>query len=274
MYKLLPFFTLFTTIIFSQTPGAGVTDIEGNYYSTVIIGSQEWMSENLKTSKYANGVNIPNVTDNIQWSNLTDGAYCFYNNDANNNLIYGKLYNYYSVISSNNLCPNGWHVPNISEWDELRNFLDPTDATSGGQMKSNSTLWTSPNVGATNSSGFSALPAGFRNNSEPTSGIGVFSGLGTMAFFWTSEEVNLLSANDRYLINVDDPLFSSADNKNDAYSIRCLKGQTTGLLENIQLKDEIMLITNILGQPTEQVSNQLLIIHYKSGKIEKVFFVE
>ena len=274
MHKLLPFFTLFTTIIFSQTPGAGVTDIEGNYYSTVIIGSQEWMSENLKTSKYSNGVNIPTVTDNIQWNNLTDGAYCFYNNDANNNLVYGKLYNYYSVISSNNLCPNGWHVPNISEWDELRNFLDPTVATSGGQMKSNSTLWTSPNVGATNSSGFSALPAGFRNHNEPTSGVGVFSSKGTMAWFWTSEEANLLSAYNRYLINVDDPLFYSADNKNDALSIRCMKNQTTGLFENIQINDYILRITNILGQSIEKGPNQIMIIYYKSGAVKKVYITE
>ncbi len=274
MHKLLPFFTLFTTIVFSQTPGAGVSDVEGNYYATVIIGGQEWMAENLKTSKYSNGVNIPNITDNIQWNNLTDGAYCFYNNDANNNLIYGKLYNYYSVISSNNLCPNGWHIPTVSEWDELRNFLDPSAATSGGQMKSNSTLWTSPNVGATNSSGFSALPAGFRNNSEPTSGIGVFSGIGTMAWFWTSEEANLLSAYDRYLINVDDPLFTSADNKNDAYSIRCMKNQTTGLQENIHMNDEILQITNILGQSIEKGTNQILIIYYKSGAVKKVYITE
>ena len=261
-------------VSFSQTSGSGVTDIDGNTYPTVIIGNQEWMAENLKTSKYSNGVNIPNVTDNIQWSNLTDGAYCFYNNDANNNQIYGKLYNYYCVINSNNLCPNGWHVPTVSEWDELRIFLDPTDATSGGQMKSNSTLWTSPNVGATNSSGFSAIPGGFRNNNETTSGIGVFSGIGTMAWFWTSEEVNLLSANGRYLINVDDPLFTGAGNKNDAFSIRCMKDQTTGLFEVIQINDEILHITNILGQSIEKVPNQILIIYYKSGAVKKVYITE
>ncbi len=274
MHKLLLIFSLFTNFLFSQNPGSGVTDIEGNYYATVIIGSQEWMAENLKTSKYSNGVNIPNITDNIQWNDLIDGAYCFYNNDASNNQTYGKLYNYYSVISSNNLCPNGWHISNITEWDELRNFLDPTDATSGGQMKSNSSLWTSPNVGATNSSGFSAIPGGFRNNSEPTSGIGVFSGKGTMAFFWTSEEANLLSAYDRYLINVDDPLFTSADNKNDALSIRCMKNQTTGLFENIQLNDEILQITNILGQSIEKVTNQIMIIYYKSGVVKKLYVTE
>lgn len=259
---------------FSQTPGAGVTDVDGNYYNTVIIGTQEWMAENLRTSSYSNGVTIPNITDDIQWSNLTDGAFCYYNNDAVNNTTYGKLYNYHAVISPNSLCPNGWHIPTHSEWSELGIYLDPTAASAGGKMKSNSTLWISPNVGATNSSGFSALPAGFRNNAAPTTGIGVWSGLGTMAWFWSSDEVNLLSAYNRYLINVDDPLFYSADNKNDALSVRCVKSGTASIQEIELKKKELIKIIDITGRETSVKPNSILIYLYSDGTTEKVVIGE
>lgn len=96
-----------------------VSDIDGNTYNTIQIGTQTWMAENLRVTKYRDGTLIPNLTDNIQWANNTTGAWCYYNNDANNNIPYGKLYNFYAVNNSKNICPNGWHMPNIGEWSVL-----------------------------------------------------------------------------------------------------------------------------------------------------------
>ncbi|MBL0286085.1 MAG: fibrobacter succinogenes major paralogous domain-containing protein [Bacteroidetes bacterium] len=141
-----------------------VTDIDGNVYNTVTIGAQCWMMENLKTTKYNDGTAIPNVTSNTEWGALNTGAWCYYSNDANNNNTYGKLYNWYSV-NTGRLAPNGWHVPTDIEWLELRDYLGGSQQA-GGKMKSISILWSPPNVGADNSSGFTALPSGFRNSSN------------------------------------------------------------------------------------------------------------
>jgi uncharacterized protein (TIGR02145 family) len=148
----------FTTTATSQT----LTDIDGNTYNTVQIGSQLWMSENLKTSHYRNGGSIPNVIGNNDWEVLTTGAWSYYDNDAANNAIYGKLYNWYTTLGDT-LCPTGWHVPNDTEWTTLTTYLGG-ESVAGGKMKSVYTdYWTDPNTDATNESGFSALPGGFRD---------------------------------------------------------------------------------------------------------------
>lgn len=103
--------------------GSTVKDIDGNVYHTIVIGTQTWMLENLKTTKYSNGDPIPNITDSLTWVSLETGAYCNYNNDENNSVIYGRLYNWYSVNDSRKLAPVGWHVPNDSEWRTLTDFL-------------------------------------------------------------------------------------------------------------------------------------------------------
>jgi uncharacterized protein (TIGR02145 family) len=145
----------FTTTATSTT----VTDIDGNTYNTVQIGTQVWMSENLKTSRYRNGGSIPYVVGNTEWQALTTGAWSYYNHDEANNAVYGKLYNWYTV-KGDTLCPSGWHVPTDAEWTTLTTFLG-SDA--GGKMKeTGTTLWKSPNTGADNSSGFSARPGGYR----------------------------------------------------------------------------------------------------------------
>src|SRR5665647_3709784 len=104
-----------------QTSGT-VTDIDGNVYHTVTIGTQVWMVENLKTTKYRNGDPIPNVTDNIAWGALTTGAYCNYNNDTNNSITYGRLYNWYAA-NNRNIAPSGWHVPTVAEWTILITYV-------------------------------------------------------------------------------------------------------------------------------------------------------
>jgi len=111
-------------------PNCGtVSDYDGNIYNTVIIGTQCWMKENLKTTKYNDGTSIPNISDNTAWSGLTDGAYCDYENDPSNSVIYGKLYNFYAVKNALKICPTGWHVPSDGEWNVLDKFVDNTTDT-------------------------------------------------------------------------------------------------------------------------------------------------
>lgn len=137
-----------------------VTDYDGNVYQTVLIGDQCWMMENLKVTHYRNGDPIPHVTDGVTWGNLTSGAYCNYNNDEGNVATYGRLYNWYAVDDSRNIAPAGWHVPSDAEWQTLVDYLGG-DAVAGGKMKeAGTTHWASPNTGATNESGFTALPGG------------------------------------------------------------------------------------------------------------------
>jgi uncharacterized protein (TIGR02145 family) len=161
-----------------------MTDIDGNVYHTVKIGNQWWMAENLKVSRYRNGDAIPFMPQNTDWSNLETGAYGYYNNDANNEAIYGRLYNWYAVDDSRNLAPAGWHVPNDVEWSSCVEYLGG-DPVAGGKMKSSGyTHWDSPNTGATNESGFSALPGGYRSS------LGDYFFMGSSAFFWSSMEIN------------------------------------------------------------------------------------
>jgi uncharacterized protein (TIGR02145 family) len=171
-------------------PGIGIT-FDGYTYSTVIFNNgQEWMTENLKTTSYANGDPIPNVTDNNQWENLTTGAWVHYNNDSQYENPYGKLYNWHTVADPRNVCPTGWHVPSDAEWSTFINYLDPnanggatTPNIAGGKMKSTGTqYWQSPNTDATNESGFSGLPGGYRFDD------GTFDYIGNYGDWWSSTE--------------------------------------------------------------------------------------
>ncbi|MEA3437049.1 MAG: fibrobacter succinogenes major paralogous domain-containing protein [Thermodesulfobacteriota bacterium] len=140
-----------------------VTDIDGNAYLIIKIGEQWWMAENLKVTRYRNGDPIPNVTDENAWHNLKTGGYCSYDNDASKAEIYGYLYNWYAVKDPRGLAPEGWHVPSDNEWQTLVDYLGG-NGVAGGKMKETGTAhWTSPNAGATNESGFSALPGGYRS---------------------------------------------------------------------------------------------------------------
>lgn len=199
-----------------QVSSSTVTDINGNIYNTVTIGTQVWMKENLKATKYKDGSAIPLVTDNVAWSYLTTPGYCWHNNDsiANKN-VYGALYNWYTV-NTGKLCPTGWHVPSTAEWISLGNFLG---STAGGKLKEAGTShWQSPNFGATNETGFSALPGSYRAT------LGTFGTIGTTGFFWSSTEDNF----SRPWIRT---LSSSADYLNpsnlyyfqNGFSVRCLK---------------------------------------------------
>ena len=141
--------------------GNGTTDIDGNVYTSVKIGTQEWMVENLKVTKYRDGTPIPNIMTGTQWRSLTTGAWCYNNNDAQYNNPYGKLYNWYAVTDPRGLAPSGWHIPTDGEWTILVNYLGG-DTIAGTKMKEiGLTHWQVDNPGgvqSTNSSCFTALP--------------------------------------------------------------------------------------------------------------------
>jgi uncharacterized protein (TIGR02145 family) len=200
-----------------------INDVEGNTYKTIKIGTQIWMAENLRTTKYRNNISIPNISDNTQWQNNATGAWSYYNNDATNNNPYGKLYNWYAVNNSNGICPTGWHVPTDAEWTTMINVLDPNAAggvnvnTAGGKMKSTGTqYWISPNTGATNSSGFSGLSGGERY------GV-VFNGIGSFGRWWSSTENKTGNAWYRNLFYLEGDVSRSGNYKSNGCSVRCLR---------------------------------------------------
>ena len=194
-----------------------VTDIDGNIYKTIQIGSQIWIAENLRVTKYRDGVSIPNITDNVQWQNNTTGAWSYYNQNAINNLTYGKLYNWHAVKSSRNICPAGWHMPKDEEWTILETTLG-SNSVAGGKMKSTGTnFWTNPNADATNSSGFSALPAGSRSNT------GEFQNAREYGLWWSVTDFTA-GGWMRFAEFTGGNLYRDQFNKNYGLSVRCVFG--------------------------------------------------
>ena len=202
-------------------PGPNITDAENNTYKTVTIGTQTWMAENLKVTKYNDGTAIPNITDNTQWSNLTTGAWSYYNNDVANNAKYGKLYNWYALSKisngNKNVCPTGWHVPTDAEWTVLTDYLGG-ESVAGGKMKEvGTTSWNSPNTDATNTSLFTGLPGGYRYNS------GGYGSIGNDGYWWSSTENNTYYAWYRTLFNVHGDTYRNSNYKKFGLSVRCLR---------------------------------------------------
>jgi uncharacterized protein (TIGR02145 family) len=210
-----------------------VTDIDGNVYNVVTIGNQCWMKENLKTTKYRNGDVLFTGLNMSQWQNTTAGAWAYYNDSAQYNNPYGKLYNWYAVADSRGLCPTGWHVPTDSEWNILVKFLDPQADTSqfsfdqsqiaGGLMKSvgdlqsGTGLWQSPNTGATNSSGFSGLPGGLRFY------VGLYNIVGYDGNWWSASENSTSGAWYRNLDYTNGNVGRDNASKQVGLSVRCLR---------------------------------------------------
>jgi uncharacterized protein (TIGR02145 family) len=160
-------------------------DADGNSYKVVKIGDQTWMAENLKTTSYRKGEAILNVTDKDKWAYRSTDAYCWFNNDITNKSIYGALYNRFAVVDNRNLCPVGWHIPKEEEWKILLNCLGGLSVASGKMRESGISHWASPNQGATNESGFSALPGGYRSWSD-----GSFKSWHNAASWWTATNTN------------------------------------------------------------------------------------
>ncbi len=178
-----------------------ISDIDGNIYKTITIGTQVWMAENLKVSKYQDGTAIPFVSNDNEWTQLNNGGFSIYRNsnpEEYNNTTYGKLYNWFAVVDSRKLCPVGWHVPSDTEWKSLEIFLGMSNSDSdssglvkrglaqnvGGKLKSTWYIW-SPNKDATNESGFSGLPGGYRYGYN-----GYFYNIGAICYWWTSSDNN------------------------------------------------------------------------------------
>lgn len=195
---------------------SSISDIDGNEYPVIQIGNQCWTAENLRTTRWANGSVIPNVMDNTAWANLTTPAWCNYQNNPSFDATYGKLYNWYTVAAAN-MCPTGWHVPTDAEWDTLASFLGGTEVA-GGKLKSTGTqYWLSPNTDATNESGFSGLPGGYR-------GVLGFDMLSYLGYNWSASEFDTTNAWHHSLsFNNGNIVGDYLGGKTRGFSVRCIR---------------------------------------------------
>lgn len=195
-----------------------VTDVDGNVYHTKKIGKQTWMVENLKTTHYsdASKTPIPFASDNTAWIGLTADGYCWYDNDVSNKATYGALYNG-DAASNIDLCPTGWHMPTKVEWDTLVSYLKG-DSVAGGKLKESGTAhWLSPNTGANNSSGFTALPGG----SHYTNGS--FYLKGKYGWYWSSTESSATETWHVYMQYNNSFISGTDGSKKLGFSVRCVK---------------------------------------------------
>ncbi len=197
-------------------------DIDGNVYSTVNIGTQTWTVENLRVSRYANGDPVPNVTAGNDWINLTSGAWCWFYNDSQYEDVYGKLYNCYVVNDPRALCPAGWHVPADNEWQTLVDFLGGWEVAgaklkSAGTLEAGTGLWASPNTGANNESGFTALPGGMRDSDSQ------FHFLNSIGHWWSSTELTPEAAWERVMYYDGIHVARHGFDKRRGFSVRCIK---------------------------------------------------
>lgn len=197
----------------NDTCPATVTDIDGNVYHTVSIGSQCWTVENLRSTRYNDGAALLTGLNDSTWMADTSGAFCLYDNDVSNNATYGKLYNFYAV-KTGKLAPAGWHIPSKEEWMALKDYLGG-ESVAGNKMKANTGIWTSyPGIVNSNSSGFTGLPGGYRYDH--------FYNLGYHAYFWSATEesgtgvASYLSYDKAFT-----PTFFNS--KHDGLSVRCIK---------------------------------------------------
>jgi len=209
-----------------EIPYGSLTDQEGNTYKTIEIGSQTWMAENLKTTEYNDNSSIPNVTGSSAWINLKTPGYCWYDNDETTNKTeYGALYNWYAV-NTGKLCPSGWHVPADAEYKTLEMYLGLT------QVQANDTLWRGTDPGAqmkntagwktgengTNTSGFSALPGGYRYHRD-----GTFYNITDLSYWWCSDEVSSAAGYYRRLDGGNSGIYRAGTLKAAGKYVRCLK---------------------------------------------------
>jgi len=208
-----------------STPNT-ITDIDGNVYKTVIIGTQTWMVENLRTTKYNDGMAITNITNNASWSAFFSAAFCWYNNDVSNKNLYGALYNWYAV-KTHKLAPIGWHIPTDTDWTILTNYVLANLGSSNSVAKNLAAniIWsTHTSDGAigcdltrNNNSGFSAIPGGYRHDG------GKFDGLSYLGLWWSVSEYSTSNAWSRYLGYSENFMDRSNNSKTDGFSVRCIK---------------------------------------------------
>jgi uncharacterized protein (TIGR02145 family) len=201
---------------YTHKPDA-VADTDGNYYNSVTIGSQIWLAEDLKTTRLNDGSPIQRVLEDKAWPFIKTPAYCWYGNDSVNfSFPRGKLYNWYTV-NTGKICPTGWHVPSDVEWTTLSDYLGG-DSVAGGKLKTTGTIfWRSLNQQATNETGFSAIPGGYRN------GTGVFLYSTIFDNWWSSDVIPHEGANYWYVYHYTGLIYHEMSYKMFGYSVRCLK---------------------------------------------------
>ena len=196
-----------------------IPDADGNVYTSVTIGTQEWMSENLRTTKYSDGTAIPNVTDDTQWNSLSTGAWCSNNNSSSNDVTYGKLYNWYAVNTSK-LCPTGWHVPTDAEWTILTDYLTANGHSGAEGTALKATSGWSGSGNGTDDYGFLGLPGGARGFN------GRFGGIGYDGLWWSSSQIYAFSSDNAWIRNLyyyNDYVNRNSFSKKYGFSVRCLR---------------------------------------------------
>ena len=193
-----------------------ITDGDGNVYTSVVIGTQEWLLENLKTTKLNDGTAIQHVPGISAWAAATNASYCWYNNEAANKEDYGALYNW-KTVASGKLCPKGWHVPADAEWTVLTDYLGGAEGAAYKIKETGIAHWLTTTAQVTNSSGFTALPGGYRDNS------GQFDRQGSIGYWWTATEEDAGNARYRSVFENYDEVYGSHANKSSGYSVRCLR---------------------------------------------------
>ena len=238
MKNTLLLFGLLAFLTFKNQAQTTVTDIDGNVYNTVTIGTQVWMKENLKTTKYSDGTAIPNVTNYSTWSNLSTGAYCDYNNAYYFSTIYGKLYNWFAVIDTNKICPTGWHVPSDVEWTQLTTYLGG-EFVAGGELKEiGTTHWHTPNTGATDETGFTALPGGSRDI------YGTFDDMGDYGVWWSTTQYDGINAWKWSMLYNYKFCSKSYSTMTNGFSIRCINDSIVTQIHDNNIDKNIQIYPN------------------------------
>jgi len=199
-----------------------MTDIDGNRYQTVKIGDQWWLADNLKVTRYANGAPIPYCSDPTEWSQLSTGAYCEYDNDSSYVNLYGRLYNWYALVDSQSVAPAGWHIPDSEEWQKLIDYLGGASVAAGKLKATGTDHWASPNTGATNQTGFTALPGGGRLYD------GAYINITFDAIFWSSTEISDLNASCRSMVCSGTNSYTISRSKRSGFAVRLVKDTTPG----------------------------------------------
>jgi uncharacterized protein (TIGR02145 family) len=276
MKRVILLFAVLTGIA-SQNISQTVTDIAGNVYHTVTIGKQLWMVENLKTTLYHDSTSVP-------------GTYT-YNGTTNNDTIntYGRLYNWHTV-KPGKLCPTGWHIPTDAEWTTLITFLGGISIAGGKLKETGTTHWLNPNTGATNETGFTALPGGIRF------GDNKFYSIGSLGHWWSSTEDQAhigVAAWSWFILNSGSGISRISYGENNCLSVRCLNDNPTSVdvtkIDDIEIypnpSDKMVIIKNILSQDCsvyvinllgeqvlyqQHVSNSIDISNLKNG----IYFIK
>jgi len=213
VYSLLIYFCLGSISCSDQT----LIFQPGKEYKTTVIDSTEWTAENLDVIVYNNGDTIPHVELDEEWQKLTSGAWCYYLNDDEEGKVYGKLYNWYAINDPRGLAPDGYKIPAEEDFDKLVTFLCGSDKYCGGHLKARSDLWFSPNTGATDLTGFTALPSGHREQD------GTFRNIGLSATYWATTESGTNSAAIMRLVHNSDILIQDYDFKGAGFAVRLIK---------------------------------------------------